>query len=45
MIDRTDVDKVDHAKLLGIIKCHDVTWNKHEENIMETNWDYRCCRG
>ena len=29
------VDKVDHAKLLGLIISHDLTWNKHLENIMK----------
>ena len=28
------VEKVDHAKLLGVTFSYDLTWNKHVENIV-----------
>ena len=34
-IDGIDVDKVDRAKLLGVTLSHDLTWNKHVENIVK----------
>ena len=29
-----DVDNIDHAKILGVIIVHDLTWIKHVENIV-----------
>ena len=35
-----DVDKADHAKLFGFAISHDLTWNKHVENIVKKSWGY-----
>ena len=35
-IDGMDVDKVDHAKLLGVTISQDLTWNKHVEITVKT---------
>ena len=34
-IDGMDVEQVDHAKLLGVTIFHDLSWNKHVENIVK----------
>ena len=34
-IDGIDVEQVDHAKLLGVTISHDLSWNKHVENIVK----------
>ena len=34
-IDGMDVEQVDHAKLLGVTISHDLSWNKHVENIVK----------
>ena len=34
-IDGIDAEQVDHAKLLGITISHDLSWNKHVENIVK----------
>ena len=42
--DETDVDKVDHDKLLGVTMSRDLTWSKRVENIVKKQGkDYRCC--
>ena len=35
MVDGMDVNKVGHAKLPGVTISHDLTWNKHVENIVK----------
>ena len=30
-----DVEQVDHAKLFGVTISHDLSWNKHVENIVK----------
>ena len=34
-IDGIDVEQVDHAKLLAVTISHDLSWNKHVENIVK----------
>ena len=34
-IDGIDVKQIDHAKLLGVTISHDLSWNKHVENIVK----------
>ena len=34
-IDGIDVEQVDNAKLLGVTISHDLSWNKHVENIVK----------
>ena len=34
-INGIDVEQVDHAKLLGVTVSHDLSWNKHVENIVK----------
>ena len=34
-IDGIGVEQVDHAKLLGVTISHDLSWNKHVENIVK----------
>ena len=34
-IDGIDVVQVDHAKRLGINISHDLSWNKHEQNVVK----------
>ena len=38
-IDGIDVEQVDHAKLLGVTISHDLSWNKHVENIVKKTWE------
>ena len=41
-INGMDIEKTDHAKLLGVTVSHDLTWNKHVENI-KLGKEYTCC--
>ena len=38
-IDGIDVEQVDHVKLLGVTISHDLSWNKHVENIVKKGWE------
>ena len=43
-IDGIGVEQVNHAKLLGVTIFHDLSWNKHLENIVERlGKDCTCC--
>ena len=49
--DGIDVEQVDHANILGVTISHDLSWNKHVENIVKKagkrlymlryDWQYR----